>query len=777
MDKGTRAKRNDKFHLRRQISLIFFIVIMFSILVISLFTNNIIINRFDAIAEKSGRDNMRLVMNLLNIDIERLETSVKDYSVWDDTYNFIHYRNEDYIESNFVDETFVTNKWNVLLILGEDGSVVYSKGYDNKKEEEVSVSDRLISFIKDEKYLFEDEVQPSAITDSPVGKVIIATHPILRSGGEGPSRGRLIGVRYLDDTVVSDIIRESLVDFKLESKEYEVEPKGVSALMLGKYSKGTYWSDRESYQSRANIYDNKGKILFSFTHNIGKELTTAGKIAAIQYSVSTIVILLVSGILIFFYINKKVFNRLKILICGISNILESSDLSKRVKVTENDEISVLENRFNSLISTIEETQKEIIYQAQHDPLTGTFNRTAFFRRVEAVINADSMETKKCAMIFIDLDGFKEINDSLGHHMGDYILRNISKRLKAVVNNFGGITARFGGDEFVVFLPNIDSEEIVMSFSEDMLDCIKLPIEVDNRNCQVTCSAGVSIFPDHGITVDDLINNADIAMYSVKKKNKNSYAFYSEDMRNRVSLEMLQEALKNEEFILYYQKQVDALDGRTLGVEALVRWKHPQYGLIPPGDFIPLAEETRFIVPLGNWILDKACKQCKVWNEGGNTKLIVAVNISSIQFMQRDFIKEVTDIIKNSGINPSNLELEITESVALYKEEEIIQKITQLKQLGIRISIDDFGTGYSSLNYLEKFKIDGLKIDKAFVDNIDRNSSVARSIIALSQNLGITVLAEGVETESQVRCLIDLGCTSMQGFYFAKPVPAEELFKT
>ena len=774
MSKGIRNKRNDKFHLRRQISLIYLLVIMSSIFIISLISKSIIKERFDDIAIKSGTDSMRLVINLLNINIERLETSAKDYGVWDDTYDFIYSRSEEYVKSNYVDETFKTNNWDILFILTTDNSVAFSKGYSLDEEEERVISEGLISFIINKNYLFEEEGKESAIVASPEGILMLATHPILRSSGSGPSRGRVVCGRYLNKAVVNRIIKESLVVFTLEDKTFDTEPKDKQIMSLGKHSSGHIWTDGAKYQSYSNIYDNHGKILFSLSHDINKDLIEAGKSAVFQYSASTIGILFTSAVLIFFYINKKVFNRLKGLIDSISNILESSDLSKRVQVSENDEISILENRFNSLISTIEDTQKEIMYQAQHDPLTGTLNRIAFFSRVEEVISKNSLEKESCAMIFIDLDGFKDINDLHGHHIGDYILRNISKRLKAVVNNYGGFVARFGGDEFVVFIPKVDSKQVIVDFSEDLLDCIKLPIEIDNKSCQVTCSAGISLFPDQGLTVDDLINNADIAMYNVKKNNKNSYTFYSEDMRNRVSLEMLQQALENDEFVLYYQKQVDAVSGRTQGVEALVRWKHPQFGLIPPGDFIPLAEETRFIVPLGNWILERACRQCKAWNEGVNGKLRVAVNISSIQFMQREFIKEVTSIIHNTGISPSNLEFEITESVALNKEEEVIDKIRQLKQLGIRIAIDDFGTGYSSLNYLEKFNIDGLKIDKAFIDNIDKNSSVARSIIALAQNLGIAVLAEGVETESQVRCLIELGCSNMQGYYFAKPVPAEQL---
>ena len=774
MIKWTRIKRNDRFHLRRQISLIYLLVIISSILIISFVSNSVIKDRFDKIAVDSGTDNMKLVINLLNIHIERLETSARDYGVWDDTYDFVESRNEDYIISNYVNETFETNNWDMFIILASDNTVAFSKGYSLKEKEEWSVSDSLARFVINESYLFEEEGKESAIVASPQGILMLATHPILKSDGRGPSRGRVICGRYLNEAVKNRIIKESLVNFTLESKALYEEPENKHVMPLGKHSIGHIWTDGAKYQSYANAYDNYGKILFSLSHDINKDLIAAGKSAVFKYSASTVGILSSSAVLIFLYINKKVFNRLKGLIDNISEILESGNLSKRVKVSDNDEISILENRFNSLISTIEDTQREIMHQALHDPLTGTLNRTAFFRRVEEIINKNSNEGRNSAMIFIDLDGFKDINDSHGHHIGDFILRNISKRIKSVVNNYGGYAARFGGDEFVVFISRADSKQFVADFSEDLLDCIKLPIEIDNKMCQVTCSAGISLFPEHGITVDELINNADIAMYNVKKSNKNSFAFYSEDMRNRVSLEMLQQALENDEFVVYYQKQVDAPSRRTQGVEALVRWKHPKFGLIPPGDFIPLAEETRFIVPLGKWILEKACRQCKVWNDGVNEKLRVAVNISSIQFMQREFIKEVTEIIQRTGINPSNLEFEITESVALNKEEEVIDKIRQLKQLGIRISIDDFGTGYSSLNYLEKFNIDGLKIDKAFVDNIDKNSSVARSIIALAQNLGITVLAEGVETESQVRCLIELGCNSMQGYYFAKPVPAEEL---
>jgi diguanylate cyclase (GGDEF)-like protein len=777
MGKKTKVKgSNDRFYLRRQILLLFFSVIIVFILLVDIFSNNVIMGEFNDIAEKSGRDNMRLVTNILNIEIKRLEASAKDYGGWDDTYNFVIDKNEEYIESNFVDETFENNDWNALFIVGNDRSIVYSKGYDSDTQEEVSVPGEFVHLLGSEGYLFDKDVEESAIIDTAKGPIIIVTYPILRSDGTGPGRGWFVCVRYLDSHLIDDIREQSLVDFVFEERVHWEENDDIENLRLGNHDIAHIWIHKEEdcFKSISNVYDYGGNVIFALTHDIDMALIKSGKDIAFKYSASTVIILMTTSVLILLFVNRKVFERLKKLIDSITNILENNDLSKRVAVSHNDEISILENRFNTLLETIEESQFEILHQAHHDSLTGTLNRGAFFYRVEEKISRYKNNGKKFAIIFIDLDGFKEINDSLGHQMGDYILKGLSKRLRKVVKGYGGFTARFGGDEFVIFIPDVSAEAQLVQFLEAMLDSIKQPMEINNKICKVTCSAGVSLFPEHGETVDDLINNADIAMYSIKKHNKNNFAFYSEDMRNKISLEMMQKALDNEEFILYYQKQVDASTGKTQGVETLIRWMHPEYGMIPPVDFIALAEETGFIVPLGRWILDEACKQCKAWNEGVNSKLKVAVNISSVQFMQRDFIKEVTKIIELSGINPRNLEFEITESVALYKEEEVINKIKQLKQLGIRIAIDDFGTGYSSLNYLEKFNIDGLKIDKAFVDHINKNSSVAKSIIALAESLGLSVVAEGVETESQVSCLLELGCRCMQGYYFAKPAPPEEL---
>jgi diguanylate cyclase (GGDEF)-like protein len=388
--------------------------------------------------------------------------------------------------------------------------------------------------------------------------------------------------------------------------------------------------------------------------------------------------------------------------------------------------------------------------------------------------------EKLAVLFLDIDRFKVINDSLGHSIGDELLRRVAERVGGCIRQEDTI-ARLGGDEFTVLLPGIAREQDAAAIAGKILDSVRLPFFIEHRELFVTTSIGVTIYPDDGADPETLVRNADTAMYRAKEQGRDNYQLYAPTMSSkaleRLSLEgRLRQALQNRELVVYYQPLIDIATGRIRGAEALLRWRHPELGLVSPGDFISIAEVSGLIVPIGQWVLRTACAQARVWHARGNLDFSVAVNLSSRQFQQADLVFQVTEALHQAGLPPGALDLEITESNAMQNAELSISTLNDLKKLGVRLSMDDFGTGYSSLNYLKRFPIDRIKIDQSFVRDVTRESddaAIAAAIIAMAHSLQLTVVAEGVETTAQLEFLRAQRCDEMQGYLFSPPLPAED----
>ncbi|WP_232322426.1 putative bifunctional diguanylate cyclase/phosphodiesterase [Methylomonas lenta] len=426
-------------------------------------------------------------------------------------------------------------------------------------------------------------------------------------------------------------------------------------------------------------------------------------------------------------------------------------------------------------------QRELFVLAHHDQLTGLPNRLLFKDRLlQACQHADRNNTL-LALIFVDIDRFKFINDSMGHSSGDCLLQFFAERLSKNVR-LSDTVARLGGDEFVIILQNIGNEKDVNFIVANILEHIRLPISLYDHSIQVTASMGGALYPQHGKSVDDLIYKADIAMYEVKQRGRDSFQMFMPGMENktkeRVSLEaQLRLAMAQGELSLCYQPQIDLQRGRMIGVEALLRWQHPALGYISPVTFIPIAEETGLIIQIGEWVLREAIQQHIHWIEQGLPSLRMAINISAVQFQHDGFLPLIKQIIEESHVDPTYLELELTESVVMIHAERAIEKLTALRVLGLKLAIDDFGTGYSSLNYLRKFPIDRIKIDQSFVrgiKNTPANEAIVKAIIALGESLGLETLAEGVENIEELECISSHHCMEAQGYHFAKALKADDL---
>jgi len=418
----------------------------------------------------------------------------------------------------------------------------------------------------------------------------------------------------------------------------------------------------------------------------------------------------------------------------------------------------------------------IQYMAYYDALTDLPNRRMFERQVSEQMNAADRTHTQIAVLFMDMDGFKIINDTLGHAVGDSVLKQVALRLKASIRDLDTV-ARMGGDEFIVCLPQIRNRDDAFPIADRILLELRKPFVIQGNEHYLSASIGMAFYPEDGVNAEDLIRRADIALYKVKEQGKNHIRYYApsmneEALRRQQTERELHKALEHDEFVVHYQPQIDVNTNTIIGMEALVRWQHPTRGLLYPGDFISIAEETGLIVAIGARVLETACRQCREWHDNGYAGLRVAVNLSQIQLRQDALVGTVRDVLERTQLNAASLELEITESVAMHNAELVVAKLHELVALGVQISIDDFGTGFSSLSYLSKFPIHRLKIDRSFITNITNRSesAIVASIIKLAHNLNLGVIVEGVETELQKDELPKLGCHEMQGYLFSKPVP-------
>ena len=423
---------------------------------------------------------------------------------------------------------------------------------------------------------------------------------------------------------------------------------------------------------------------------------------------------------------------------------------------------------------------QMIHLAQHDFLTGLPNRMLLNDRVGQAIILALRHSKKVAILLLDLDGFKHINDSLGHAIGDRLLQSITKRLIDCVR-FSDTVSRQGGDEFVVLLSEMEHSEDAAITARRMLNVVAEVHSIDQHALHVTTSIGVSVYPDDGPDAETLIKNADTAMYQAKENGRQNYQFFKPAMNvravERQSIEeSLRRALERKEFALHYQPKIDLRTGEISGAEALIRWKHPIRGSVSPAEFIPVAEECGLILPISKWVLREACRQARFWMDAGLPPTAIAVNISAMAFRDESFLESVFAILAETGLNPRLLELELTESVLMKRAESAASILQKLRARGIRVAVDDFGTGYSSLSYLRKFSIDALKIDQSFVRQITTtpdDTAIVTAVISMGRSLKLRVIAEGVETREELAFLQALQCDEAQGYYFSRPIDADE----
>jgi len=512
--------------------------------------------------------------------------------------------------------------------------------------------------------------------------------------------------------------------------------------------------------------------------------------------VDTFFILLFLFFVLYFAIRLYILKPLSNIIGVLSDSDEDGIPLRQITQTQGSkEISALANTVNTMIETIKKSritltkqhqqllsQKEVLaYQAHYDFLTGLPNRILFNDRLEHAIEKAHVSGKKVALLFIDLDHFKEINDSLGHDFGDKLLQKVTAQFQGIMGA-NNTLSRLGGDEFTVILEELQKAEEASHVAQLLIDLFAEPLFIEEKRLYVSCSIGISIYPDDGKDARNLFQYADAAMYKAKEEGRNNFQYYSAEM-TELSLQKivvetnLREGLKKGELVVYYQPQINAKTGVVSGMEALVRWQSPLFGLISPASFLPVAEASGLIIELDRFVMQSALTQIAKWRKEGLDTGVLAMNLTVKQLQQKDFLSYLQTLMQETGCDPKYLELEVTEGQIMTRPEEAIRILGEINQLGIRLSVDDFGTGYSSLSYLKKLPIHKLKIDQSFIKELpydEEDVAITRAVIALAKSLNLNIIAEGVETLEQQEFLVRNGCEHIQGYFYAKPMPADEV---
>ena len=480
---------------------------------------------------------------------------------------------------------------------------------------------------------------------------------------------------------------------------------------------------------------------------------------------------------------------------SVAQEIGRGNLDFTLEINNKDELGELSSSLKEMSNNLRQSNEQIRYFAYHDSLTKLPNRRMFGEYLTHALAHARRRDQSLALMYLDLDDFKVINDTLGHQAGDAVLSELSSRLSDCIRAEDYLAhpattrrsetetvARLGGDEFIIFLPNINSPLEAANVAERVLDSLAIPFRVENRDLHVSASIGITTYPKDGNDVETLIRNADMAMYHAKEQGKNAYSYYQESMNvaafERLNLQNeMRQALTKNEFILHYQPQVDLKTGEIISVEALIRWQHPEKGLVAPDRFIPIAEQSELIVAIGEWVIQEACRQVKIWHEEGHTDLCVSVNASAAQLHRHDLKEVIQDALLSNILPAKALEIELTETTISNSEEIVFETLTAIKSLGVGIAMDDFGTGYSSLSYLGKLPIDKIKVDRSFVKDITSETThapIISAILAMANSLELPVTAEGVELQAQIDFLRDKGCGLIQGFLISHPVSAGEI---
>lgn len=777
-------------------------------------------------SDRINRDLGRVDQALDQINYS-LHTFTSDWSHWNELYDYIQGKNPNFISDNVNMTGYINSHINLMMFWDKNDHLVQGTAIDTAKHQLIAYPPGLERYLHPGSFILDrgkanKSVNGYILTNN--GILLIAAEPITDGDKLLPSLGVMVTGRELDGELIQKITDTTKVDVRLYLLS-EINKNNQLEDILQLISKTA--NGHASVPFDSNTIHGYTLLKDVLTKPIGMLQITTPRIIyqsglrAVNYFMFTFIgLAIIFSLLMVWLLRALVIKRLERLDHEVATIGAKGTIKQRVDASGTDELSSVSKEINHMLDIIqsahdqlehrveERTQelqrtniqlqteiterksveRELVIHKEHlvrlahyDNLTGLPNRVFFNEILNKALANAKRQNKTLAVLFIDLDRFKNINDALGHPLGDRVLKEMGNRFSSLLRA-GDILARLGGDEFIVLLNDIGDSKYAAPVAEKILNACAQPVKIEAHEFFITASVGICVYPLDGNSLEDLHKYADMAMYKAKRAGGGNYQFYTQEMNiaahEHIKLEAaLRKAIQNNEFVLYYQPQLSIKDGVIKHVEALVRWEHPELGLINPSTFIPLAEETGLIMPIGEWAIKEACRVNKKWQNEGYDPISVAVNISPKQFRHQDVEQIVADALKESKLDPKYLEVEITETAVMDNVDIAINRLKSIREMGVRISIDDFGTGYTSISYLKQFPVSVLKIDQHFIKGIPHNQNdlaITSAVIALGHNLGLEVVAEGVETAEQMQFLAEHHCDLIQGYFLSRPLPESKI---
>lgn len=774
--------------------------------------------------ERANQDLARVDQALDQVNYA-LYTFTSDWSHWNDLYDYLKGNKPEFVPDNLNMTAFVNSNINLISYWDKDDKLVVGTVIDTDNQKMVAFPAGLEKYIYPGGILLDHKDVNKDIrgyVSLPSGIMLIASSALTDGDKILPPLGISIFGRNLDENLVKKIAETTKVNVKLFLPN-EINQSPTLQKYFNKIADSGHYSipvSNERLEGYTLIRDVYNKPIGMFRMTTPRAIYQTGQKAVTYYLITFVILGIIFSILMLWLLRILIIKRLERLDAQVADISEKNAIHQRVDVKGTDELSSvsveinhmldiiqashdqLENRVQERTQELQKTnvqlqqeiterksvERELVIHKEHlirlahyDNLTALPNRVFFNEILNKAISHAKRHNKILAVLFIDLDRFKNINDALGHPIGDLVLKEMGNRFSSILRA-GDILARLGGDEFIVLLNDIGQPEFAGSVAEKILGACSHPVKIDSHEFYITASIGICVFPTDGQSLEDLHKNADMAMYKAKRSGGGIYQFYTQEMdiaaHEHIKLEAaLRKAIQNQEFVLHFQPQLNLQTGVIECVEALIRWEHPELGMISPAKFIPLAEETGLILPIGEWTIREACRINKEWQNAGYDPISVAVNISPKQFRHQDIAEIITNVLNDTGLSAKYLEMEITETAVMDDVEIAISRLKTIHAMGVHISIDDFGTGYTSISYLKQFPVNVLKIDQQFIKGIpdsQNDLAITSAVIALGHNLGLKIVAEGVETAEQMQYLTDHHCDLIQGYFISRPLPANKI---
>jgi diguanylate cyclase (GGDEF)-like protein len=779
---------------------------------------------FLRLENEDAREDLLRINQALEQNVYSLYTYTADWSHWNSAYNFMRGKNPKFINDNLKTFSFANANINLVSYWNIKGKLIINKAIDTSLRKDTQFPNDVLTYLYPGSPLLDPAQNAHGYLLTPHGLLMIASSAVTDGDGKLPPMGVAIFGRWLSPTVLNKIADTVKLNLNLYlPKEINKNPalgKIYTRAKLDEQSFTVLPINQHYLHAYTIIKDIFGKPIGMVQVTLPRSIYFPGSRAIRYFLVSFIGLGIAFSFLSLWLLRNLIIRRIESLEHDLTEISKNNELSRRVNEKGNDELSSLSKKINNMISIIEASHQKLEYRvkertqelqntniqlqqeiaerksvqkdltihkehlvrlAHYDNLTALPNRVYFNEMLTKILSQNKRHKNMLAILYIDIDKFKTINDALGHPTGDIVLKELSERFTKSLRS-EDILARLGGDEFAVLLRDIPDVKFATTIAKKLLLVCRQPITVQAHEFVLSASVGISTFPADGTTLEALLKNADMAMYRAKQAGGYTFQYYTKEMdieaNERIKLEAaLRTAINNREFLLYYQPKLDLISGNIMGVEALIRWENPVLGLVSPAKFIPLAEETGLILDMGTWALREACRANKTWQEQGYQPITMAVNLSAKQFRQQDIAQIIMSILEETQLDPRYLEVEITETAIMDNVSYTTEKLNTLKNMGVKITIDDFGTGYTSIGYLKQFPVSTVKIDQSFVKGLPDNAndaSIILAVIALAHSLNMKVVAEGVETTEQLQFLADNNCDMVQGYYLSQPLPESNI---